>query len=47
MIIVFKPKTTDEDVQKIVKQVEDKGLTTYCGWNRNDDLWCYWRCHKG
>ena len=29
MIIVFKPKTTDEDVQKIVKQVEDKGLTTH------------------
>ena len=29
MIIVFKPKTTDEDVQKIVKQVEDKGITTH------------------
>ena len=29
MIIVFKPKTKDEDVQKIVKQVEDKGLTTH------------------
>ena len=29
MIIVFKPKTPDEDVQKIVKQVEDKGLTTH------------------
>ena len=29
MIIVFKPKTTDKDVQKIVKQVEDKGLTTH------------------
>ena len=29
MIIVFKPKTTDEDVQKIVKQVEDKGLTKH------------------
>ena len=24
MIIVFKPKTKDEDVQKIVKQVEDE-----------------------
>ena len=29
MIIVFKPKTKDEDVQKIVKQVEEKGLTTH------------------
>ena len=29
MIIVFKPKTKDEDVQKIVKQVEAKGLTTH------------------
>ena len=29
MIIVFKPKTKDEDVQKIVKQVEDEGLTTH------------------
>ena len=29
MIIVFKPKTKDEDVQKIVKQVGDKGLTTH------------------
>ncbi len=29
MIIVFKPKTKDEDVQKIVEQVEEKGLTTH------------------
>ncbi len=29
MIIVFKPKTTDEDVQKIVGQVEAKGLSTH------------------
>ena len=29
MIIVFKPKATEEDVQKIVKQVEDKGLSTH------------------
>ena len=29
MIIVFKPKTKDEDVKKIVKQVEEKGLTTH------------------
>ena len=29
MIIVFKPKTKDEDVQKIVKQVKNKGLTTH------------------
>lgn len=29
MIIVFKPKTKDEDVQKIVNQVENKGLTTH------------------
>lgn len=29
MIIVFKPNTRQEDVQKIVKQVEDKGLTTH------------------
>ena len=29
MIIVFKPKTKDEDVQKIVKQVEATGLTTH------------------
>ena len=29
MIIVFKPKTKEEEVQKIVKQVEDKGLSTH------------------
>ena len=29
MIIVFKPKTSDEDVQKIVSQVEAKGLSTH------------------
>ena len=29
MIIVFKPKTTEEDVQKIVNQVEAKGLSTH------------------
>ncbi len=28
MIIVFKPKTTEEDVKKVVKQVEKKGLKT-------------------
>ena len=29
MIIVFKPKATEEDVQKIVNQVEAKGLSTH------------------
>lgn len=29
MIIVFKPKTKEEDVEKIVKQVEAKGLSTH------------------
>ena len=29
MIIVFKPRTTEEDVQKVAAQVEAKGLTTH------------------
>lgn len=29
MIIVFKPKTSQEDVEKIVHQVEEKGLSTH------------------
>ena len=29
MIIVFKPKTKEEDVEKIVEQVREKGLDTH------------------
>ena len=29
MIIVFKPKTSEEDVKKIQAKVEEKGLETH------------------
>ena len=47
MIIVFKPKTSEEDVRKVASVVEAKGLTTHIvvGGGCNN-LWCYWRYNK-
>ena len=40
MIIVFKPKTSEEDVKKIQAKVEEKGLETQ--WETGEDVFRWW-----